>query len=113
MVTHGASRGSKIGFPTANLSGIDTLLPGEGVYAGRAYVQGRAHKAAVNVGSNPTFGENDAKVEVHLIDFDGNLYGQAVEVDFLTRLRDIQPFPDVQALIDQLQKDVAAARTAQ
>ena len=112
MVTHGASRGSKIGFPTANLSAIDTLIPGHGVYAGIAHVDGEAFKAAINIGTNPTFGEDDAKVETHLLDFDRNIYGQAVEVDILTRLRDIQPFPNVEALIAQLHQDIEATKSA-
>lgn len=110
MVTHGAARGGRIGFPTANLAAIDTLLPGIGVYAGRAWHQGRSWPAAINVGPNPTFGEQALKLEVHLIDFSGALYGEPLEVDFLTRLRDIQPFAGVETLKDQLHRDVAAAR---
>jgi riboflavin kinase/FMN adenylyltransferase len=112
MVTHGAGRGAKIGFPTANVDAIDTLLPAVGVYAGRAIVASESWLAAINIGSNPTFGEHTLKVEVHLIDFAGTLYGQPLEVDFLTRLRDIQPFASVEALKEQLARDVAAARTA-
>src|SRR5688572_30797550 len=92
MVTHGAGRGAKIGFPTANVEAIDTLLPAQGVYAARACTLGGNWPAAVNIGPNPTFGENALKVEVHLIEFAGSLYGQPLEVDFLARLRSIQPF---------------------
>jgi riboflavin kinase/FMN adenylyltransferase len=109
MVTHGAGRGAKIGFPTANVSAIDTLLPGQGVYAASAITQAGAWPAAVNIGPNPTFGEDALKVEVHLIGFAGSLYGQPLEVDFLARLRSIQPFPSVEALKAQLTHDVAAA----
>ena len=109
MVTHGAGRGAKIGFPTANISAIDTLLPGQGVYAARALVPLGTWPAAVNVGPNPTFGEAALKVEVHLIGFDGSLYGQPLEVDFLARLRNIQPFASVEDLQRQLAADVAAA----
>ena len=56
MVTHGAARGAKLGFPTANLSAIDTLVPAEGVYAGTAIIAGRTRLAAINIGPNPTFG---------------------------------------------------------
>lgn len=109
LVTHGAGRGSKIGFATANLEGIDTLLPAAGVYAGQA-ICGREHwPAAINIGPNPTFGEHALKVEVHLIGFSGSLYGLPLEVDFLARLRDIQPFGSVEELKTQLQKDVAQA----
>jgi len=110
MVTHGAGRGAKIGFPTANVAAVDTLLPGQGVYAARAIIPTGTWPAAVNVGPNPTFGESAVKVEVHLFDFTGSLYGQPLEVDFLARLRSIQPFPSVEALKAQLSRDVAAAR---
>lgn len=114
MVTHGAGRGGTIGFPTANVSAVDTLLPGLGVYAGTAHIadkqnQTQTFKAAINVGPNPTFGEDSVKVEVHLIDFKGDLYGQPLEVDFIRRLRDIQKFASKQELVDQLRIDVQAA----
>ena len=110
MVTHGAGRGAKLGFPTANVDAIDTLLPGVGVYAGRAITTGGSWPAAINIGPNPTFGEHALKVEVHLIDFHGTLYGQPLEVDFLARIRDVRPFPGLEALRAQLEHDVAAAR---
>src|SRR5262249_58447550 len=81
MVTHGAGRGAKIGFPTANLEAIDTLLPAQGVYAARAYTSAGNWPAAINIGPNPTFGENALKVEAHLIDFAGSLYGQPLEIE--------------------------------
>jgi riboflavin kinase/FMN adenylyltransferase len=109
MVTHGAARGARIGFPTANLAAIDTLLPALGVYAGRAEAAGRLWPAAINIGPQPTFGEQTVKVEVHLIGFSGSLYGLPLEVDFLARLRAIRPFPSVEELQQQLQADVAAA----
>ena len=114
LVTHGAGRGGSIGFPTANVSAVDTLLPGLGVYAGTAQVanspQPQTWRAAINVGPNPTFGEDHVKVEVHLIDFKGDLYGEPLEVDFIRRLRDIQKFASKDELIEQLQRDVAAAK---
>ena len=110
MVRHGAGRGAKLGFPTANVDAIDTLLPGPGVYAGRAVAGGSLWPAAINIGPNPTFGEQAMKVEVHLIDFNGSLYGEPLEVDFLSRLRDIQRFDNVPALLAQIQSDVAEAR---
>lgn len=111
MVTHGAARGAKIGFPTANVDAIDTILPGMGVYAGRGRVarEERWRPAAINIGPSPTFGEEEARVEVHLIGYAGSLYGEPLEVDFLARLRDIQPFADVGALQVQLAQDVDRA----
>jgi riboflavin kinase / FMN adenylyltransferase len=113
LVVHGAGRGAKLGFGTANLDAIDTLLPGEGVYAGCSAIGGRRYPAAINVGKSPTFGEAAAKVETHLVGWDGTpLYGQVLEVDFISRLRNIQRFAGVDALVEQLQKDVAAAGKA-
>ncbi len=112
MVTHGARRGSALGFPTANLEAIDTLVPGQGVYAGRAISRDASFAAAINVGPNPTFGEQKNKVEIHLLDFDESIYGEPLEVDFVTRLRDIHPFPNREALQEQLANDIARnART--
>jgi len=110
MVTHGAGRGGHIGFPTANLDAIDTLLPAEGVYAGRGHVGESAWPAAINIGPNPTFGESGLKVEVHLIDYQDSLYGQPLEVDFLARIRDVRPFGSPEELIQQLRQDVDQAR---
>jgi riboflavin kinase/FMN adenylyltransferase len=106
----GQRRGAKLGFPTANLERIETLIPGDGVYAVRAAHAGRSWPGAANVGPNPTFGENARKVEVHLIDFQGNLYGQELAVDFVERLRDTRPFGGVDELVAQLRADVARAR---
>jgi riboflavin kinase/FMN adenylyltransferase len=106
MVTHGAGRGAKIGFPTANLSGVDTLLPALGVYAGRAMVGNANYPAAINLGPSPTFGDAMISVEVHLLGLAEPLYGQPLEVDFLARLRDFRPFDSPAALVEQLKHDV-------
>lgn len=110
MVTHGAGRGAQLGFPTANLEAVDTLLPKEGVYAGRAWLDGEPHQAAIHLGPNPTFGEGQVKVEVHLIDHDETIYGMPLEVEFLERLRGIEKFEDQAALVEQLQLDIVQAR---
>ncbi|MGC3972049.1 MAG: bifunctional riboflavin kinase/FAD synthetase [Pirellulales bacterium] len=110
LVRHGAARGAKLGFPTANVDGVDTLLPGPGVYAGRAWVQGKPWPAAVNVGPNPTFGEQALKIEAHLIDFHGNLYGELLELDFAAQLRPVQKFAGLEELKTQLAADVAQAK---
>jgi len=106
LVTHGAQRGAKIGFPTANLAGIDTLVPPVGVYAGRAFTQQGIWPAAINIGPNPTFGEGAFKFEAHLPGFSGSLYGQPLEVEFLARVRETRPFESVAALTQQLAADV-------
>ncbi len=110
MVVHGASRGTQIGFPTANLDAIDTLVPAMGVYAGVATVADQKAAAAVHIGPSPTFGVERLTVEVHLIDFDESIYGQVIGVDFLEQLRGVQDFTSPAALQDQLAKDVEAAR---
>ena len=109
MVTHGSQRGVQLGFPTANLEAVDTLIPGLGVYAGRGYLRGKSYRAAIHVGPSPTFEQAVPRVEVHLLDFDKTIYGEALEVDFLRRLRDIQSFPSAEELVAQLRKDIAAA----
>jgi riboflavin kinase / FMN adenylyltransferase len=109
LVTHGARRGATLGFPTANVEAVDTLLPAPGVYAGRAWTAGVQWPAAIHIGPNLTFGEQVIKVEVHLIGYQNSLYGEPLEVDFLSRLRDIRPFASVEELKSQLERDVQAA----
>jgi len=110
MVTHGEGRGSKLGFATANLEAVDTLLPKTGVYAGRAWVNSSSFAAAISLGPNPTFGQTRLKVEVHLLDYDESLYGQPLEVEFVERLRDIVAFESQEELVAQLKKDIARVR---
>ena len=111
-VIHGAGRGRTLGFPTANLGQPDTLLPGDGIYAGRAPADGGQWPAAISIGPNPTFGEGARKVEVFLVDYSGDLYDRVLEVDFLTRLRDIRRFSSADQLVAQMNADVAATRAA-
>jgi riboflavin kinase/FMN adenylyltransferase len=106
----GQRRGATLGFPTANLEQTATLIPGDGVYAVRVERDGKTWPGAANVGPNPTFGENARKVEVHLIGFQGDLYGQELSVDFIERLRDTRPFGSVNELIAQLRSDIERAR---
>jgi riboflavin kinase/FMN adenylyltransferase len=107
LVAHGAGRGAQIGYPTANLSRIDTLLPGGGVYAARACTDQRWFPAAVSVGPNLTFREEGLKVEAYLVGFQGMIYDQPIEVDFLAQLREIKRFASVDALLVQMAGDVA------
>jgi riboflavin kinase/FMN adenylyltransferase len=117
-VVIGARRGAALGFPTANLADIVTLVPGNGVYAARARVrwpeqaeQGLNdwHAAAVHVGPNVTFGATNTTVEAHLVGFRGDCYAATLDIDFLRRLRDTWKFPSVEALRTQLAADVAEA----
>jgi riboflavin kinase/FMN adenylyltransferase len=111
-VVAGAGRGKPLGFPTANLDRIATLLPAPGVYAAVASLPeaaGERHPAAVHVGRNETFGAERITVEAHLIGFSGTLYGSDLDVDFLERLRDTHRFASVDELKAQLASDVARA----
>ena len=110
LVIDGAKRGRTIGFPTANLGDVPTVLPGNGVYAVRAWLDGTPWPAAANVGPNPTFGDDARKVEVHLLGFTGDIYGRSLGVEFVAKLRGTRPFAGVAELTDQLQRDGEAAR---
>ena len=109
-VVEGARRGGTIGFPTANLSAIATLLPASGVYAALGTLpDGACHPAAVHIGPNVSFGETRISIEAHLIGYDGMLYGSTLDVDFIERLRDTQRFDSIDAIKAQLTADVARA----
>jgi riboflavin kinase / FMN adenylyltransferase len=111
-VVHGDERGRELGFPTANLVPVDGyVLPGHGVYACRARTAaGVEHVAAVNVGVRPMFVTGRGElVEAFLVDFEGDLYGSELRLEFLKRLRGEKRFPGVDALIEQMARDVEAA----
>jgi riboflavin kinase/FMN adenylyltransferase len=113
-VVAGDQLGQKLGFPTANLDTPGLLLPPHGVYAARAGLSDKTFNAVLNIGLRPTL-QNPSptpRVEVHLLDFSGDLYGQELEITFAGKLRDEQKFSSVEALRAQIQKDVAAASAA-
>jgi riboflavin kinase / FMN adenylyltransferase len=111
-VVGGDRRGRELGFPTANLVPDQALIqPGHGIYAARASVEGQTYGAAVNVGVRPTFKTDMVVlVEAYLLDFDGDLYGKTLAIDFLARLRGERRFASVDALVEQMQRDVEEAR---
>ena len=109
-VARGAGRGRQLGFPTANLEQVETLLPIEGIYAGRAEIDGQIWPAAVSLGPNPTFDETGLKLEVHLVGYSGSLYDSHIELDFLARLRDVIRFDSVDELLGQMARDVAKTK---
>ena len=113
VVQRGAARGATIGFPTANLGAISNLVPGFGVYAGRVHWMERDWPAAIHIGPNPTFEEKETKFEVHLIGFEGDLYGQLLEVDVFEQLREIRTFDSTTELQQQLEFDVQQAAQLQ
>lgn len=112
LVVHGAGRGAGLGFPTANVDEIDTLIPRDGVYAAHAFIEGRgpARASAVHIGPNVTFGEQVRKVEAHLIGFEGDLYGRTVELDILGLIRPTRKFEGLDDLLAQIGADVAEAQ---
>lgn len=115
-VVPGAGRGKTIGVPTANVDTQNELRPAPGVYAVRAFVRkdGRLLSAgiggAANIGVKPTFGGGEVTIEVHLLDWQGDLYGQELRVEFLERLRAEQRFASVAELVGQIKRDMETAR---
>jgi riboflavin kinase / FMN adenylyltransferase len=109
-VIHGESRGARLGFPTANLEARNELVPQDGVYVSEAVVDGVPHPAVTNIGGRPTFAGASYAVETHLLDVPGDLYGKALDIRFLARLRPELKFESPQALVAQVQKDVLRAR---
>ncbi len=103
-VVAGAGRGGGLGFPTANLDvSKGNAIPADGVYCGLAYINGKTYQTMTNIGENPTFGDNERTIESFLIDYKGDLYGHALSVDFICRLREEKKFKN----IDELKKQVA------
>ena len=109
IVVSGDQRGGTLGYPTANLA-VDPglLVPQYGIYAGSAL----DHRAAVSIGTNPHYGGEERRIEPHLLDFEGDLYGRRLVVELWERLRDEQVFGSEQELIEQIARDVDATRKA-
>jgi len=100
-------RGRVLGFPTANLDiRPQQALPGNGIYATIAQVDGKQFPSATNIGIRPTFGEGEKTVETHFLDYKGNLYGKDIRLEFVQKLRDEQRFPSSKELKVQIEKDV-------
>lgn len=111
VVVHGEGRGRTLGFATANVAvhGTDKLLPRQGIYAVRAASRSHLGSGLLHLGPRPTFRGSPPSIELHLLDFEGDLYGDQVRVEFLTRLRDVQPFGSAAELVEQMKRDRAAA----
>jgi riboflavin kinase/FMN adenylyltransferase len=112
LVVKGEGRGRALGFPTANLAvtSSEKLVPSPGVYAVRVILRRGTFGGALHVGPRPTFRGSPPTVEAHLMDFDGDLYGEELRVDFVERLREVQPFDSAGALVEQMRSDVARSR---
>lgn len=110
VVVEGERRGRKLGFPTINLDTEWEILPKPGVYATYVRLSDGFHESITNIGIRPTFEESKLTVETHIFDFNNNLYGKEVNVNFVERLRDEKRFASVDELVAQIEHDVAAVR---
>ncbi len=113
MVEVGDQRGRSLGFPTANLAiWKEKMIPTAGVYASLARVRGEIYQAVTNIGVRPTFEPQPVppRVETHLLDFDQDIYGESIHLEFVTRLRNEKRFASIEGLVTQLHEDVRQAR---
>jgi len=110
VVVEGERRGRTLGFPTVNMGRIEQLVPRHGVYAGRAMIDSQIHAAAISIGQSPTFAGQVERVEAHLLDFDDEVYGRPVRLEFHRFLRDQHKFESATLLVEQLRADVRAVR---
>lgn len=112
VVVKGEGRGKKIGFPTANIQvSPDLIVPQKGVYVTRTIYKGMTYQSVTNIGNNPTFKDgNQVHIETNLFDFNMDIYGEVLDIQFLHKLRDERKFPTVNDLIVQIKLDVAAAK---
>ena len=111
-VVQGANRGAKLGFPTANLLSDKEILPRPGVYAVKVRYDDALYDGVMNIGFNPTFGLERISLEVHILDFDENIYDQTIRVYFVRRLRDEKVFASAEELSGAIRDDISAARKA-
>lgn len=110
VVGRGFGRGRVLGFPTANLTEIKTVVPGHGVYVTQAVLGGTSFAAITNIGNNPTFNGSDTSVETFFLDADVYAYGEELKLEFIKKIRDERRFDDPEALMDQIRNDVRTAR---
>jgi riboflavin kinase/FMN adenylyltransferase len=110
-VVEGDRRGRQLGFPTANvLPDPAVVVPARGVYAGFVRFDGEEYAACTNIGVAPTFARAESRIEAHLLDFAGALYGKTVDVGFVRRIREEKRFSGVEELRAQISRDVEEAR---
>jgi len=115
VVVKGQGRGKKIGFPTANVQvGEDLIIPAKGVYITRTIYKGMTYQSITNIGNNPTFNDGqELHVETNLFDFDLDIYGEKIDIEFLHKIRDEKKFATVNELIAQIKADVEVAKNYQ
>ena len=110
-VVIGRDRGGKLlGIPTANINLHDELCPKTGIYAVTVEIEDRQYNGVANIGYSPTFEDHEFTVEVHILDFNANIYGEKIRVNFIKRIRDEIKFSNISELIEQIKMDIAAAR---
>jgi len=109
-IVHGHARGKELGFPTANLEITSDLYPKNGVYAATVTEGAKTYHGVVNIGTNPTFNDEEFAVEVFLFNYQGDLYGRELQLSLVDRLRDEQSFPSPDALVRQIEKDIQRAK---
>lgn len=110
-VLRGRNRGGKLlGCPTANLQLQDELAPKTGIYAVTVEFEGKTRPGVANIGWSPTFDDHVFTVEIHILDFSGDLYGRQIRANFIQRIRDEKKFSGIGELAEQIQRDIAAAR---
>jgi riboflavin kinase/FMN adenylyltransferase len=110
-VVTGRDRGGKLlGIPTANINLYDELCPKTGIYAVTVECGGKQYKGVANIGYSPTFDDHEFTVEVHILDFDDDIYNQKIRVNFIQRIRDEIKFSNISDLVEQIKKDIANAR---
>jgi riboflavin kinase/FMN adenylyltransferase len=109
-IIHGHARGKGLGFPTANLEITGELYPKAGVYAVTVMIGNAVHEGVVSIGTNPTFQDKEFGVEVFLFDYQGDLYGKELQVNFVARIRDEVTFSSPEALVRQIEQDVQTAK---
>jgi riboflavin kinase/FMN adenylyltransferase len=110
IVIRGDSRGKTLGFPTANIASKHAIVPSDGVYAVKLSARETCHNGVVNIGLRPTFATKSLTIEVHVFDFNEDLYGEEVTIFFIKKLRQEKKFDSADALIAQITKDVAEAK---
>lgn len=108
-VVKGYRRGTGIGFPTANIKS-EKVIPGIGVYVIIAEIEGTRYQGVLNIGYNPTFGNEELSTEVHLLDFQGDIYGKEIGISFIDRLRDERKFESSEKLVEQISRDIQRAK---
>jgi riboflavin kinase/FMN adenylyltransferase len=110
-VTSGRNRGGRLlGFPTANILSQNALCPKNGIYAVAVECSGKIYQGVANIGYSPTFDDHIFSVEVHILDFNKNIYGQKIRINFVQRIRNEKKFSSISELSDQIKKDIVRAR---